>query len=143
MRPDLSKMALPPCHMFCQFYVTLHSPSSSDKRNRLSCIMYQRSADCGLGVPFNITSYALLLHMIAHITDTIPHEFIHQLGDAHLYVDHLDAMKEQVGRTPMGFPELRFRRTREEIGGIDGFRLDDFEVVGYKSWPALKMKMSV
>lgn len=141
---DLSKMALPPCHMFCQFYVTLppaNSPPST--KNRLSCIMYQRSADCGLGVPFNITSYALLLHMMAYVTDTIPHEFVHQLGDAHVYRDHVEPLKEQLERTPYEFPEFRWRRTSQEVGEIDGFKLEDFEVVGYKSHPRLDMKMSV
>lgn len=144
---DIPKMALPPCHMFCQFYVTLPSPSSpSNSRNLLSCIMYQRSADLGLGVPFNIASYALLTHMIAHITNTIPHEFILQIGDAHVYLDHVEALQTQLERTPYEFPEFVWKRTKEEIeesGGIDGFRLEDFSVKGYKSHESIPMKMSV
>jgi len=108
--------------------------------------MYQRSADLGLGVPFNIASYALLTHMIALITNTIPHEFILQIGDAHVYLDHVDALQTQLGRTPYEFPEFVWKRTREEIdetGGIDGFRLEDFSVKGYKSHESIPMKMSV
>ncbi|GAA5919248.1 hypothetical protein JCM1841_006518 [Sporobolomyces salmonicolor] len=141
---DIPKMALPPCHMFCQFYVTLPSPSSPPgTKPLLSCLMYQRSADLGLGVPFNIASYALLTHMIALVTDTTPHEFILQLGDAHVYLDHVDALATQLERTPHGFPEFEWTRTRDEIGSIDGFRLEDFKVKGYKSHEAIPMKMSV
>lgn len=142
--------------MFCQFYVTLpsgderqsdstanNSSSSSSSRPRLSCIMYQRSADLGLGVPFNIASYSLLVHMIALVTDTIPHEFVLQIGDAHVYRDHVDAVQEQLTREPYPFPEFRFKRTKAEVGDIDGFRLEDFEVVGYKSHGKIAMKMSV
>lgn len=80
-------MALPPCHLLCQFFVA---------DGRLSCQMYQRSGDMGLGVPFNIASYALLLHMIAHVTGLVPHEFVHTLGDAHVYVNHIAPLEEQV-----------------------------------------------
>ena len=143
MYADIPKMALPPCHMFCQFYVTLPPPDSPIKKTRLSCIMYQRSADLGLGVPFNIASYALLTHMIALVTDTIPHEFILQIGDAHVYLDHVDALKTQLERQPYEFPKFEWKRTKEEIGGIDGFELSDFKVVGYKSHESIPMKMSV
>lgn len=105
--------------------------------------MYQRSADLGLGVPFNIASYSLLVHMIALVTDTIPHEFVLQIGDAHVYRDHVDAVKEQLTREPYPFPEFRFKRTAEEIGDIDGFMLGDFEIVNYKSHGKIAMKMSV
>ncbi|GAA5877791.1 hypothetical protein JCM1840_005046 [Sporobolomyces johnsonii] len=141
---DIPKMALPPCHMFCQFYVTLPSPSSPPgTKPLLSCLMYQRSADLGLGVPFNIASYALLTHMIALVTDTTPHEFILQLGDAHVYLDHVDALETQLERTPYEFPAFEWTRTRDEVGSIDGFRLEDFKVRGYKSHEAIPMKMSV
>lgn len=137
-------MALPPCHMFCQFYVTLPSASTPPTpKPLLTCIMYQRSADLGLGVPFNIASYALLTHMIALVTDTTPHEFILQLGDAHVYRDHVDAVKVQLEREPREFPELQFKRTLGEIGGIDGFEAEDFVVVGYKPHPKIAMDMSV
>lgn len=136
--------------MFCQFYVTLPPPPSTPPpagspppKNLLSCLMYQRSADLGLGVPFNIASYALLLHMIAHITGTIPHEFVHQMGDAHVYRDHVEPLQGQLERVPYEFPELKLSRSSEEVGGIDGFVLEDFEVVGYKSHGKVDMKMSV
>ncbi|GAA5834547.1 hypothetical protein JCM11251_007037 [Rhodosporidiobolus azoricus] len=144
---DIPKMALPPCHMFCQFYVNLPPPDSPpNTKPRLSCLMYQRSADLGLGVPFNIASYALLTLMIAHVTDTIPHEFILQLGDAHVYLDHVEPLQTQLARTPYEFPEFRWKRSKEEVGGIDGFRFDDFEIdKRYKerSHPPVAMKMSV
>lgn len=136
-------MALPPCHMFCQFYVTLPPDSSPTDRSRLSCLMYQRSADLGLGIPFNIASYALLTHMIALVTNTSPHELIMQLGDAHVYVDHIPQLEVQLTREPREFPTLKFGRSIEEIGDIDGFKLEDFIVEGYNPHPKLDMKMSV
>lgn len=135
-------MALPPCHMFCQFYVTLPPPTSSSPP-LLSCLMYQRSADLGLGIPFNIASYALLTHMIALVTGTTPHELIMQLGDAHVYRDHVEPLTEQLERVPREFPELKWARGVEEIGDIDGFRMEDFVLEGYKPHPKLEMKMSV
>jgi thymidylate synthase len=138
---DLPSMALPPCHMFCQFYVTL--PSTPGSKPKLSCLMYQRSCDLGLGVPFNIASYALLTHMIAYMTDTEPHEFILQMGDAHVYKDHVEPLKEQLKREPRQFPTLKWARGKEEIGDIDGFKLEDFVVEGYKPMGKIEMKMSV
>lgn len=102
--------------------------------------MYQRSADLGLGIPFNIASYALLTHMIAHVTDTEPHELIIQLGDAHVYRDHVDALRVQVERTPKQFPKLKWKRQVKEI---DEFTSEDFIVEGYDPHPAIAMKMSV
>jgi thymidylate synthase len=102
--------------------------------------MYQRSADLGLGIPFNITSYALLTHMIAHVTRTLPHELIIQLGDAHVYKDHVDALEVQLKREPKAFPKLRWKR---DIGDIDGFESDDIIVEGYAPHPSIPMKMSV
>ena len=131
-------MALPPCHMMCQFYV--HLPSSSTERPRLSCLMYQRSADLGLGIPFNIASYALLTHMVAHVTDTEPHELIIQLGDAHVYRDHVDALRIQLERKPKPFPKLKIGR---KVDKIDGFTSDDFVVESYNPHPSIAMKMSV
>ncbi|BGP20227.1 hypothetical protein JCM10213_005919 [Rhodosporidiobolus nylandii] len=144
---DIPKMALPPCHMFCQFYVNLPPPDAPEgTKPRLSCLMYQRSADLGLGVPFNIASYALLTHMIALVTDTTPHEFILQLGDAHVYLDHVEPLKTQLERTPYEFPEFRWTRSKEEVGSIDGFKFEDFEIdARYKerSHGTIAMKMSV
>lgn len=131
-------MALPPCHMMCQFYV--HLPVTPDAPKRLSCLMYQRSADLGLGIPFNIASYALLTHMVAHVTGTKPHELIIQLGDAHVYRDHVDALEIQLKREPRSFPKVKFRR---EINDIDGFDSEDIVVEGYNPYPTVAMKMSV
>jgi thymidylate synthase len=94
-------------------------------------------------VPFNIASYALLTHMIAHITNTEPHEFILQMGDAHVYADHVEPLQTQLVREPREFPKLVWKRSGEEIGGIDGFTVDDFEVVGYRPMGKIDMKMSV
>jgi len=136
---DLDIMALPPCHMFCQFYVDV-------SKNELSCQMYQRSADMGLGVPFNIASYALLTHMIAHVTGRVPGEFVHVIGDAHVYLNHVDALKEQIQREPRIFPTLNIKKESGEQGNpcsIDDFKYEDFEVVGYKPHKSIKMKMAV
>merc|ERR1719276_490479 len=130
---DLNVMALPPCHMFCQFYV-------NTKKNELSCQMYQRSADMGLGVPFNIASYALLTHMIAHVTGRKPGDFVHTIGDAHVYLNHVDALKEQLDRPPRAFPKLKINTEKKNI---DDFVFDDFKVVGYKPHKTIKMKMAV
>ncbi|KAI0074515.1 thymidylate synthase [Panus rudis PR-1116 ss-1] len=135
---DIPLMALPPCHMMCQFYV--HLPSSPSEKPKLSCLMYQRSADLGLGIPFNIASYALLTHMIAHVTDTEPHELIIQLGDAHVYRDHIDALETQLKREPKPFPKLRWKR---KVENIDDFTSEDIVVEGYDPHPTIAMKMSV
>ena len=124
-------MVLPPCHMFAQFYV------SND--NSLSCLMYQRSADMGLGVPFNIASYALLTRMIAHVCKLQPGEFIHTLGDAHVYINHVDALKEQLKRSPRPFPKLKIKR---DVDDIDGFTVDDFVFKGYNPHKKIKLNMS-
>ncbi|RCK67305.1 Thymidylate synthase [Candida viswanathii] len=138
--PDFEKMALPPCHVFCQFYVNF----PKNAKPKLSCLLYQRSCDMGLGVPFNIASYALLVKMIAHVVDMDCGEFIHTLGDAHVYLDHIDALKEQLQRTPKEFPKLVIKEERkDEIKSIDDFKFEDFEIVGYEPYPPIKMKMSV
>ncbi|KAI0058712.1 thymidylate synthase [Artomyces pyxidatus] len=138
---DMPQMALPPCHMMCQFYV--HLPDASDPcapRPRLSCLMYQRSADLGLGIPFNIASYALLTHMIAQVTGTEAHELVIQLGDAHVYKDHIDALEVQLQREPRPFPILRWKR---DVPDIEDFVYEDFIVEGYNPHPSIPMKMSV
>ena len=116
---DVSKMALPPCHCLFQFHVA---------NGCLSCQLYQRSADIFLGVPFNIASYALLTHMIARICGLQVDEFVHVIGDAHLYNNHFDQAREQISRKPGGLPQLLIHRTPESI---DGFRFEDFEIIGY------------
>ncbi|KAH9960532.1 thymidylate synthase [Russula compacta] len=137
---DIPLMALPPCHMMCQFYVHLPPQDNPSAPRRLSCLMFQRSADLGLGIPFNIASYALLTYMIARVTDTEPHELIIQLGDAHVYRDHVDALKVQLTRLPRAFPTLRWSR---DITDIEDFTYDDFIIEGYDPHPAIAMKMSV
>lgn len=128
---DLPKMALPPCHVMCQFSVL---------GGRLSCQMYQRSADLGLGVPFNIASYALLTHMIAHVCGLGVGELVHTIGDAHVYVNHVAALREQTGRGELPPPTLKIKR---KVESIDDFTFDDFELVDYKCHPNIKMEMAV
>lgn len=141
---DIKKMALPPCHMFAQFYVSFSRQtegSTERPRGVLHSLLYQRSCDMGLGVPFNIASYALLTHMLAHVCDLTPGTFTHTMGDAHVYADHLDALKVQLGRESRDFPTLKINK---EVGGsIDGWKPEDFEVLGYKPHGAIAMKMSV
>lgn len=134
--PAFKEMALPPCHVFCQFYVNF--PKNS--KPRLSCQMYQRSCDIGLGVPFNIASYALLTYMIAMVVDMDPGEFIHVMGDTHVYSNHVDALKEQIKRTPKNFPKLLIKRN---VTDIDDFKFEDFEITDYDPYPPIKMKMAV
>ena len=128
---DVRQMALPPCHCLCQFHV-------SD--GRLSCQLYQRSADIFLGVPFNIASYALLTHMIAQVCELRAGEFVHALGDAHLYINHFDQAREQISRKPTGLPRLLIHRTPDSI---DGFRFDDFEIAGYDAQPHIAAPIAV
>ena len=128
---DLSVMALPPCHMFCQFYVA---------DGELSCQMYQRSADMGLGVPFNIASYALLTHMMAQVCGLKPGDFVHTIGDAHIYLNHVDALKAQLQRLPRAFPKLKMNPSKLDI---DLFEFSDFEILGYRPHKTIKMKMAV
>ncbi|GFO01289.1 thymidylate synthase [Plakobranchus ocellatus] len=128
---DLPTMALPPCHCLFQFFVA---------DGELSCQLYQRSADMGLGVPFNIASYALLTVMIAHITNLKPGDFVHTMGDAHVYVNHIEALKTQLKRTPRPFPKLIIKR---QVLDIEDFTADDFDIVDYKPHPKIKMEMAV
>ena len=128
---DVPHMALPPCHCLFQFHVA---------KGRLSCQLYQRSADIFLGVPFNIASYALLTHMIARICGLKPGEFVHVLGDAHLYSNHFDQAREQLSRTPDALPQLVIHRTPDSI---DGFHFDDFEITGYDAQPHIAAPIAV
>lgn len=138
---DLKLMALPPCHMFAQFYVSF--PNGPGSKGHLSCLMYQRSVDTALGLPFNIASYALLTHMLAHAADLHPGTFTHSMGDTHVYLDHIEPLQEQLAREPTEFPELKIKREDRGSGVVDGWKEDDFEVVGYNPHKAIKMKMSV
>lgn len=113
------------------------------EKGTLSCVLYQRSCDMGLGVPFNIASYALLTHILAHAADLHPGTLIHTMGDAHVYLDHIDALNEQLLREPTEFPELRIKRDDRGSAVVDGWKEDEFEVIGYKPHKIIKMKMSV
>lgn len=130
---QIKDMALPPCHAFVQFYV------SADGK-RLSCQLYQRSADVFLGVPFNIASYALLTHMIAYTTGLEVGDFVHTLGDAHIYMDHIENVKIQLSREVIKLPTLKIKR---KVNSITEFVYDDFEICDYHSHPAIKGKVSV
>lgn len=125
-------VALPPCHSFFQFYVA---------EGRLSLLMYQRSCDMFLGVPLNIASYSLLLHMVARITGLEPGEFIHTLADAHIYVNHLDAVREQLTREPFPLPRIRIEDRGQKT--IDEFVYDDFRLIDYRCHSAVKAEMAV
>lgn len=175
----MKEMALPPCHMFAQFYVSFpkakrgaktvpnstqveQKPIVSGDRERgvLSCHLYQRSCDMGLGIPFNIASYALLTHMLAYACDLVPGTLTHSMGDAHVYADHVDALEQQIAREPRDFPTLDIKRIEdsgeepskargaardEKIGvkAVEGWQVEDFVVQGYKPHASVKMKMSV
>jgi thymidylate synthase len=128
---ELDQMALTPCHAMFQFYVA---------NGKLSCQLYQRSADTFLGVPFNIASYALLTLMMAQVTGLQPGEFIHTFGDAHLYVNHLEQTRLQLSRSPRPLPKMRIN---PEIKEITDFRYEDFELTGYDPHPAIKAEISV
>lgn len=133
---DLDAMALAPCHALFQFYV---APDPSGTA-RLSLQLYQRSADVFLGVPFNIASYALLTHMVAQVTGYQPGEFVHTLGDAHLYLNHLDQAREQLTREPRPLPTLELDPS---VTSIDGFTVDSVKVVGYDPHPAISAPIAV
>ncbi len=128
---DVDDMALPPCHCLFQFYVA---------EGRISCQLYQRSADVFLGVPFNIASYALLTLMVAHVTGLEPGEFVHTFGDAHLYTNHLEQARLQLARAPRPLPTMTIKRTVDEIFG---FGFEDFELTGYHPHPHIKARVSV
>ena len=134
---DVPRMALPPCHMFFQFYV---APAGDGGPGRLSCQLYQRSADIFLGVPFNIASYALLTHMVAQVCGLRVGDFVHTFGDAHIYLNHLDQVREQLSREPRPLPRLVMN---PEVTDIDGFAIDDFGFEGYEPHPAIRGKVSV
>ncbi len=128
---EVDKMALPPCHTLFQFYVA---------EGKLSCQLYQRSADVFLGVPFNIASYALLTMMMAQVTGLEAGEFVHTTGDTHIYLNHLDQVREQLSRTPRPLPVMRIN---PEVDDIFGFRYDDFSLEGYDPYPAIKAPIAV
>ena len=124
-------MALPPCHMMFHFYVN---------NNKLSCLLYQRSADSFLGIPFNIASYALLTLMVAQVTNLEPGEFVHTLGDAHIYKNHLEQVTLQLSRTPRDLPTMTLN---SDITNIEDFKYEDFKLSNYNPYPPIKGKVSV
>jgi thymidylate synthase len=128
---ELEEMALPPCHMFYQFFVA---------KKKLSLQMYQRSCDMFLGVPFNIAFYSLLLHMAAQVTGLEPGEFIHVLGDAHIYHNHFEQVKKQLSRKPYPLPQLWLN---PEVKDIDNFTMDDIKLVNYQSHPTISAPLAV
>ncbi len=128
---EVDQMALPPCHAFFQFYVA---------NGKLSCQLYQRSADVFLGVPFNIASYALLIHMVAQVCDLQPGEFIHTLGDAHLYTNHIEQSQLQLTRTPRPLPQIKLNPL---VKNIFEFTYEDIEILGYDPHPTIKAEIAV
>ncbi|XP_014204814.1 thymidylate synthase-like isoform X2 [Copidosoma floridanum] len=128
---DIPLMALPPCHSLAQFYVD---------GGEVSCHLYQRAGDMGLGVPFNIASYSLLTCLIAHVTNLKPGDFVHTMGDTHVYRNHVEAIKEQMKREPRPFPKLRIKR---QVTSIDDFHFTDLELEGYDPHPKLDMPMAL
>ena len=133
---DIPKMALAPCHCLFQFFVQ----PSEDGRGKLSCQLYQRSADVFLGVPFNIASYALLTHMVAQVTGLGVGDFVHSLGDTHLYVNHVEQAKLQLTREPYAMPTLNLN---PEVARLEDFRFEDITIEGYQAHPAIKAPIAV
>ena len=127
---QLDEMALPPCHILCQFNVS--------DGNKLSCSLYQRSGDIGLGVPFNIASYSTLTHLLAKHCGLEAHEFVYFLGNAHIYEEHIEPLKEQLRREPYEFPRIDISMSRDKI---DDYVIDDFKIKDYKYHEMIKMKM--
>lgn len=128
---DIDKMALPPCHCLFQFHVA---------DGRLSCQLYQRSADIFLGLPFNIASYALLTMMLAQITGYEPGDFVHTLGDAHIYLNHIEQVEEQLSREPFSLPQMRLN---PDVTSLFDFRYEDFELVDYRFHPRITAPIAV
>ena len=127
----IDKMALPPCHTLFQFYVI---------NNKLSCQLYQRSADAFLGVPFNIASYALLTMMVAQICDLELGEFVHTIGDAHIYSNHLDQVNKQLSREPRSLPKMKINK---DVKKIEDFKFEDFELTDYNPYKGIKAEVAV
>ena len=128
---DVENMALPPCHCLFQFYVS---------NNKLSCHLYQRSADVFLGVPFNIASYALLTHMIAHVSNLKVGDFVHTFGDAHIYTNHIEQVKIQLQRKPMNLPKIELNNS---VNNLFDFQYEDIKIIDYESHPHIKAKVAV
>jgi thymidylate synthase len=134
---DLPKMKLMPCHCLFQFYT---SPGIDGKKRKLSCQLYQRSADVFLGVPFNIASYALLTLMVAQVCDMEPGDFVHSFGDVHLYNNHMEQATLQLSRDPFALPQMKLN---PEVKNIFDFEFSDFELINYQSHPSIKAAVAV
>lgn len=130
---QLDEMALPPCHVLMQFNVS--------EGNKLSCALYQRSGDVGLGVPFNIASYSALTHIIAKHTGLVAHEFVYHLGNAHIYEEHIEALRVQLKRKPYEFAKIEICETNENREKIDNYQIEDIKLLNYKSHETISMKM--
>ena len=130
---QLDEMALPPCHVLMQFNVS--------DGNKLSCALYQRSGDVGLGVPFNIASYSALTHIIAKHTGLVAHEFVYHLGNAHIYEEHIEALREQLCRRPYEFAKIEINETNDNREKVDNYHIEDIKLVEYKSHETIVMKM--
>ena len=137
---DLPKMALSPCHALFQFYVTPPNKEKGETKSKLSCQLYQRSADTFLGVPFNIASYALLTMMMAQVVDMEPGEFIHTFGDVHLYSNHIEQAKLQLSRTPFDLPTLKINPA---VKDLFAFKFEDFTIENYQAHPPIKAPVAV
>lgn len=137
---DIAQMKLPPCHAFFQFYVAPALPGELDQRAKLSCQLYQRSADIFLGVPFNIASYALLTMMVAQVCHLQLGDFVHTLGDAHIYTNHLEQVNELLSRTPKTLPNMRIN---PNVNNIFNYKFEDFSLENYDPDPAIKATVAV
>jgi len=137
---DVDQMKLPPCHAFFQFYVAPAAPDDVDQRSKLSCQLYQRSADIFLGVPFNIASYALLTMMVAQVCDLRLGDFVHTLGDAHIYNNHLEQINEQLSREIRALPQMHIN---PNVNDIFSFKFEDFTLENYDPHPAIKGLVAV
>jgi thymidylate synthase len=137
---DVDQMKLPPCHAFFQFYVAPALPNDVDQRSKLSCQLYQRSADIFLGVPFNIASYALLTMMVAQVCNLRLGDFVHTLGDAHIYSNHMEQVAELLARTPRALPSMT---VNPEVKDIFGFKFEDFTLENYDPYPVIKAPVAV
>ncbi len=137
---EINNMALPPCHLLFQFYVTPPDLSKGEEKSKLSCQLYQRSADLFLGVPFNIASYALLTMMLAQVCDLKPGDFVHTLGDAHIYKNHVEQVKLQLSRTLKPLPKMKIN---PHVKNIFSFKYSDFTLEGYNPHPAIKGEVAV
>ena len=137
---DIQKMKLPPCHALFQFYITPPNVEKGEKRGKLSCQLYQRSADLFLGVPFNIASYGLFTMMVAQVCGLVPHEFIHTFGDMHIYSNHFDQVRLQCERSPRQLPKMNINPL---VKNIFDFKFEDFSLIGYDPHPAIKAAIAV